>query len=131
MLEGEAVLVEDDGETILAAGDCAAWPKGSHQRPSFDQRERAPTAPSSSIGGGTNTGGGYSDIDMLFTADGRYVHKDGTPYVEAAGLGGLRLILLDHPRLVLGLVDPFGDVRVRQHRLHIDARRRAGPGRRR
>ena len=25
-------------------------------------------------------GGGYSDIDMLFTADDRYVHKDGTPY---------------------------------------------------
>ena len=32
------------------------------------------------VGGGTNTGGGYSDIDMMFTADGRYVHKDGTPY---------------------------------------------------
>ena len=23
---------------------------------------------------------GYSDIDMLFTADGSYTHKDGTPY---------------------------------------------------
>ncbi len=39
-----------------------------------------PTAPSSRSAAGTNTGGGYSDIDMLFTADGRYVHKDGTPY---------------------------------------------------
>ena len=28
MLDGEAVLVEDDGETELAAGDIAAWPKG-------------------------------------------------------------------------------------------------------
>ena len=27
-------------------------------------------------------GGGYSDIDMMFTADGRYVRKDGTPYSE-------------------------------------------------
>src|SRR5687768_18054306 len=28
MLSGEAVLVEDDGETVLRAGDVAAWPKG-------------------------------------------------------------------------------------------------------
>ncbi len=40
MLTGEAVLVEDDGRTVLRAGDCAAWPKGSTQRPSSAQRER-------------------------------------------------------------------------------------------
>lgn len=28
MLEGRAVLVEETGETPLAPGDCAAWPKG-------------------------------------------------------------------------------------------------------
>lgn len=28
MIEGEAVLVEDDGRTLLRAGDVAAWPKG-------------------------------------------------------------------------------------------------------
>src|SRR6187402_3817364 len=28
MLEGEAVLVEDEGETRLRPGDCAAFPKG-------------------------------------------------------------------------------------------------------
>ncbi len=27
MLEGEAVLIENDGETVLRPGDCAAWPK--------------------------------------------------------------------------------------------------------
>ena len=27
MLDGEAVLVEEDGETVLRAGDCAAFPK--------------------------------------------------------------------------------------------------------
>jgi hypothetical protein len=32
------------------------------------------------FGGGVNTGGGYSDIDLLFTADGIYTHKDGSPY---------------------------------------------------
>ena len=33
------------------------------------------------LGGGKryDTGGGYSDIDMMFTPDG-YFHKDGTPY---------------------------------------------------
>ena len=30
------------------------------------------------VGGGTNTGGGYSDIDMVFTPDGNYARKDGT-----------------------------------------------------
>ncbi len=29
MLSGEAVLVEDEGRTILRAGDMAAWPKGT------------------------------------------------------------------------------------------------------
>ena len=29
MLSGEAVLVEDEGRTILRAGDIAAWPKGT------------------------------------------------------------------------------------------------------
>jgi uncharacterized cupin superfamily protein len=82
MLSGEAVLVEDDGRTVLRSGDCAAWPKGStnghHLR--NDGEEDCTFVV---VGGGKNTGGGYSDIDLLFTADGRYVHKDGTPYPEA------------------------------------------------
>jgi uncharacterized cupin superfamily protein len=79
MLSGEAVLVEDDGQTILRAGDCAAWPKGSanghHLRNESDS-----DCVFVVVGGGTNTGGGYSDIDMMWTEDDRYVHKDGTPY---------------------------------------------------
>src|SRR5206468_2629984 len=34
---------------------------------------------------------------------------------------GCVFVLLDHPRLVLRLVDPFGHMRMRQHRLHVDA----------
>jgi len=79
MLSGEAVLVEDEGRMILRAGDIAAWPKGTgnghHVR-----NESESDCSFVVVGGGTNTGGGYSDIDMLFTADNRYVHKDGTPY---------------------------------------------------
>ena len=32
------------------------------------------------MSGGKNEGGGYSDVDMAFTTDGKFVHKDGTPY---------------------------------------------------
>lgn len=79
MLSGEAVLVEDDGRTVLRAGDIAAWPKGTgvgHHLINESDSDCSFIV----VGGGKNSGGGYSDIDMLFTADNRYVHKDGTPY---------------------------------------------------
>ena len=79
MLEGEAVLAEDDGETVLKPGDCAAWPKGStngHHLKNQSDRDCVFIV----VGAGASSGGGYSDIDMMFTADGRYVRKDGTAY---------------------------------------------------
>ena len=79
MLSGEAVLVEDEGRTILRSGDIAAWPKGTgngHHLINEGDNDCTFVV----VGGGENTGGGYSDIDMLFTADNRYVHKDGSPY---------------------------------------------------
>ena len=79
MLSGEAVLVEDEARSVLRAGDIAAWPKGTgnghHVR-----NESESDCSFVVVGGGANTGGGYSDIDMLFTPDNRYVHKDGSPY---------------------------------------------------
>jgi uncharacterized cupin superfamily protein len=81
ILEGEVVLIEDGGETVLRAGDCAAFPKGSgnghHMVNKSDgvvtyleigsrQPEDLTTC---------------SDIDMMSAnVDGRFVHKDGTPY---------------------------------------------------
>ena len=82
MLTGEAVLVEDEGETILKAGDCAAWPKGITNGHHLINRSDSDCC-FVVVSGGESTGGGYSDIDMMFTADGRYVRKDGTDY--AAG----------------------------------------------
>ena len=79
MLAGEAVLVEDGGRTLLRAGDCAAWPKGSTNGHHLRNESGADCA-FIVVGGGANTGGGYSDIDMMWTPDDRYVHKDGTPY---------------------------------------------------
>ena len=79
MLTGEAVLVEDDGRTTLRPGDVAAWAKGTgighHVINESDKPCRFIV-----MGGGTNTGGGYSDIDLIFTPECTYAHKDGTPY---------------------------------------------------
>ena len=82
MLSGEAVLVEDDGRSVLRPGDIAAWPKGTgvgHHLINESDSDCSFVV----VGGGTNTGGGYSDIDMMFTADNRYVHKDGSPFDDS------------------------------------------------
>ena len=79
MLSGEAILVEDEGRTVLRAGDLASWPKGTRNGHNLIN-ESGEDCSFVVFGGGTNTGGGYSDIDMMFTADGKYIHKDGTPY---------------------------------------------------
>jgi uncharacterized cupin superfamily protein len=79
MVEGEAVLVEDDGRTVMRPGDLAAWPKGDTNGHHLINESDTPCR-FIVFSGGKNTGGGYSDIDMLFTADGRYTHKDRTPY---------------------------------------------------
>jgi len=79
MLTGEAVLVEDDGRTVLKPGDVAAWAKGTgigHHLINESDSDCSFIV----VGGGTNTGGGYSDVDLIFTPEGTYAHKDDTPY---------------------------------------------------
>lgn len=79
MISGEAVLVEDDGETPLRAGDCVAFPAGAkngHHLRNASDFDCMFVVVGSNAGGG----GGYSDIDMLFTPEGKYVHKDGSAY---------------------------------------------------
>ena len=81
VLGGELVLVEDGGETVLRAGDCAAWPKASGNGHHLINRSGA-TAVYLEVGSrqpdDLTT---CSDIDMMSAnADGRFVHKDGTPY---------------------------------------------------
>lgn len=79
MLAGEAVLVEDQGETIMRRGDVASFAKGVRNGHHLVNRGETDCV-FVAIGGGTNQGGAYADIDMMFTADDRYVRKDGTPY---------------------------------------------------
>jgi len=79
MLSGEAVLVEDEGETILRAGDFAAWPKGVRNGHHLINRSESDCAYLCVSAGDRDAGGAYSDIDMIFTSAG-YQHRDGTPY---------------------------------------------------
>ena len=84
VLEGELTLVEDGGETVLHAGDCAAFPKGSGNGHHLINK-------SSMVAVYLEVGSRdpqdlttCSDIDMMSSnADGRFVHKDGTPYPQS------------------------------------------------
>jgi uncharacterized cupin superfamily protein len=80
MLSGEAVLVEDDGETVLRAGDIAVWPKGVQNGHCLQNRSEADCSLIAiSAGDSANDHGEYPDIDLKFAPEG-YLHKDGTPY---------------------------------------------------
>ena len=80
MISGEAVLVEDDGETVLRAGDVAAWPKGVRNAHHLQNRGREDCVfVAISAGDSANDWGEYPDIDLKFAPEG-YLHKDGTPY---------------------------------------------------
>lgn len=79
MISGEAILVDDHGEHVLRAGDCAAFPKNDGNGHHLQNRSDADCT-FVVVGAGEQAGGDYSDIDMRFTPEGTYVRKDGTPY---------------------------------------------------
>ncbi len=79
MLTGRAVLVEDDGERELGPGDVAAWAKGVKNGHQLINRSGQPCS-FVAISAGPRGSGGYSDIDMVWTADGTFCHRDGTEY---------------------------------------------------
>lgn len=79
MLAGEAVLIDDSGEQVMRAGDVAAFPAGEENGHHLVNRSDADCVFVAISAGDRESGGGYSDIDMLFNKDG-YTHKDGTAY---------------------------------------------------
>jgi uncharacterized cupin superfamily protein len=84
ILEGELVLVEDEGESLLKAGDAAAFPKGTGNGHHMINRSDA-TAVYLEVGSrwpdDITT---CSDIDLMSSnADGRFLHKDGRPYPDS------------------------------------------------
>lgn len=84
MLSGEAVLVENEGETVLRPGDICVWPAGVENGHHLQNRsEEDCSFIAISAGDKARDHGAYPDIDMLFTPEG-YTSKDGTPYPGSA-----------------------------------------------
>ncbi len=81
MLDGEAVLVEESGETVLRPGDCAAFPKDVPNGHHLINRSDAPCR---FLALDVQKGEGdchYPDADLHYEVQGeRYTRKDGTPY---------------------------------------------------
>ena len=81
--QGELVLVQDEGETVMRPGDCAAFPAGDPNGHHFLNRSenearflvigtRAPRELAS-----------YSDVDLVVEIEGgkaRFTYRDGTPF---------------------------------------------------
>ena len=84
MLSGTVVLVEDT-ESTLTAGDCACWPAGSPIGHRLDNRGDQPAR---YLVIGTRHARDiihYTDHDLITHKDGparRYLHRDGTPWPE-------------------------------------------------
>ncbi|MBZ9776745.1 cupin domain-containing protein [Mesorhizobium sp. CO1-1-8] len=83
VLEGELTLVEDGGERLLRAGDCATFAKNSGNGHHLINRSTT-TALYLEVGSRNRDDVViYSDIDMMSpSSDGRFLHKDGTPYPD-------------------------------------------------
>jgi uncharacterized cupin superfamily protein len=81
VVSGEVTLITDDGEEVLHAGDCVAFPKNVPNGHHLVNKSNT-TAVCLEIGTRIASDCGvYSDIDMVFDPKlGGYVHRDGTPY---------------------------------------------------
>ena len=81
VLEGELTLVEDDGETLLGPGECAAFPKGTGNG-HHPQNRASVMAVYLEVGScNPNDLTTCSVIDLMSSSvDGRFVHKDGSSY---------------------------------------------------
>jgi uncharacterized cupin superfamily protein len=83
MLEGELVLCEDDGETVLKAGDAAGWKANSGIGHCLINRSGRDAVYLEIGTRGSREHGDYPDIDMQVVRDAsgfRYLHKSGEPY---------------------------------------------------
>ncbi len=83
VLEGELTLIEDEGETLMHPGDCAAWKAGVANGHHFVNRSDKPgkflivgtKAPAET--------GTYTDVDMMVHVAGgkaRFTYHDGSDW---------------------------------------------------
>ncbi len=91
VLEGEVVMITDDGEQVCRVGDCVGFKAGVQDGHHFINRS-AVDAVLLVVGSRLDGDhGDYPDIDMIFTPRSYaapsvplagYAHKDGTPYAR-------------------------------------------------
>jgi uncharacterized cupin superfamily protein len=85
VVSGELMLITDEGETLMRAGDCAAFPAGrpnGHQLVNRGWGTALFLAVGSRIEHDKAT---YPDIDLAYDgATDSYLHRDGTPYPKRA-----------------------------------------------
>ncbi len=80
IIDGEVVLIENDSETILHAGECAAFPKNTKNGHHLVNRTNK-TATYLEIGSrNPDDVTTCSDVDMMCTNRGGFTHKDRKPY---------------------------------------------------
>lgn len=83
MLEGEVVLIEDGGETVLKPGDAAGWKAGAGNGHCLVNRSGRDAVFLEIGTRSTQERVRYPDIDMEAERDEagtRYVHRSGEPY---------------------------------------------------
>lgn len=81
VLEGEVTLIDDQGERVLHAGDCAAFAKGDGNGHHFVNRSDA-VVRCLEVGSRKpdDDACDYPDIDMHLRRGKGFTHKDGTPW---------------------------------------------------
>jgi uncharacterized cupin superfamily protein len=84
VVSGEVVLVTDEGEQVLRAGDCAGFPAGAANGHHFQNRSDSEVV---LLEVGSRRDGEdatvYPDIDMALAKGAtEFTHRDGTPYAN-------------------------------------------------
>jgi uncharacterized cupin superfamily protein len=82
VVSGEVVLVEDDGEHVLRAGDCVGWKAGARNGHCLQNRTQVDATILIAGGRSETDHGEYSEIDMVFRRGPggtvTYTRKDGS-----------------------------------------------------
>jgi len=81
VVAGTVVLVTDEGEQVLHAGDCAAFPAGVPDGHQIINRGSEPAVCLEVGSRIPSDGARYPDIDLIYDGSTEsYTHRDGTPY---------------------------------------------------
>ena len=92
VLSGDVVMLSDDGEEVLRAGDAAGFKAGNGDGHCLQNRSNA-DALVLEVGSRLEEDSvDYPDLDMILPAgngrNGDYLHRDGTPYPKAPRRSG-------------------------------------------